>query len=135
MTVIDTSGIVDLLLGVGAASQVVELMTAEGQLAAPDLLVFEVIAVLRRYTLRGLLADDRAGAAVDDLGDLPLELFPSLPIRERAWELRRNLTAADALFISLAEQLAEPFATKDSGLAVEVNKHTSVDVLHLGRRD
>ncbi len=60
------------------------------------------------------------------------QLFSSLPLRERAWGLRRNLTAADALFVALAESLDEPFATKDSALASEVAKHTTVTVLELG---
>ena len=63
MTVIDTSGVVDFLLGVGAAEQVESLMAGEGELAAPDLLVFEVLAVLRREALRGVLAEARAADA------------------------------------------------------------------------
>ncbi len=131
MTVIDTSGVVDFLLGVGAAERVEALMVDEGELAAPDLLVFEVIAVLRRDTLRGMLAAGRAAAAVDDLGDLPIGLFSSLQMRERAWSLYRNLTVADALFVSLAEQLDEPLATKDVALAVEAAKHSSIEVIKL----
>ncbi|MGH2853651.1 MAG: type II toxin-antitoxin system VapC family toxin [Solirubrobacteraceae bacterium] len=131
MTVIDTSGVVDFLLGVGVAKHVETLMAREGELAAPDLLVFEVLAVLRRATHRGTVTDSRATAAVDDLGDLPIELFPSLPLRRRAWALRRNLTAADALFAALAEHLDEPFATKDGPLATEVTKHATVTVLRL----
>jgi predicted nucleic acid-binding protein len=133
VTVIDTSGIVDFLLGVGVAQQVETLMELDGELAAPDLLTFEVLAVLRRETHRGSIADNRATAAVEDLGDLPIELFPSLPLRRRAWTLRRNLTAADALFAALAEQLDEPFATKDGALATEVAKHASLTVLKLDR--
>ncbi len=131
MTVIDTSAVVDFLLGTGVAQQVEALMTGEGELAAPDLLAFEVLAVLRREAHRGSIADDRATAAVDDLGDLPIELFPSLPLRQRAWALRRNLTTADALFAALAEQLDEPFATKDGPLATEVAKHATLTVLKL----
>ena len=132
MTVIDTSAVVDFLLAEGVAGEVEELMAREGELAAPDLLVFETLAVLRRETLRGHLADTRAAAAVLDLGDLPVELFPSLSQRERAWELRDNLTAADALFVALAEELGEPLATKDLGLADAAAKHGGVDVLALG---
>lgn len=132
MTVLDTSGVVDYLLGIGVAEQVQELMSAEGELAAPDLLVFEVLAVLRRESHRGAIADDRAAQAVEDLGDLSIELFPSLPLRERVWVLRRNFTAADALFVTLAENLDEPFATKDSALAREIAKHATVTVLRLG---
>jgi predicted nucleic acid-binding protein len=131
VTVLDTSAVVDFLLGVGVAKQVEALMTAEGEPSAPDLLIFEVLAVLRREARRGETTEDRAAGAVEDLGDLPIELFPSLPLRERAWALRGNFTAADALFIALAEQLEEPLATKDSALASETAKHASLTVLTL----
>jgi predicted nucleic acid-binding protein len=131
VTVLDTSGVVDFLLGVGVAKHVEMLMESEGELAAPDLLTFEVLAVLRREAHRGSVPDGRAAAAVEDLGDLPIELFPSLPLRRRAWELRDNLTAADALFAALAEQLGEPLATKDDALAIEVAKHATLTVLRL----
>lgn len=131
MTVIDTSAVVDLLLGVGVAGQVTNLMAGEGELAAPDLIVFETLAVLRRETLRGEITASRAAGAVEDLDDLPIELFPCLPLRLRAWALRENLTAADALFVALAEQLEEPLATKDSALAAEANKHATLTVLPL----
>jgi predicted nucleic acid-binding protein len=131
VTVLDTSGVVDFLLGVGVAKHVEMLMESDGELAAPDLLTFEVLAVLRREAYRGSIPEGRATAAVEDLGDLPIELFPSLPLRRRAWELRRNLTAADALFAALAEQLGEPLATKDDALATEVAKHATLTVLRL----
>lgn len=131
MTVIDTSGVVDFLLGVGVARDVEALMSVEGELAAPDLVVFEVLAVLRRQAHRGEVLQERAAAAVLDLGDLPIELFPSLALRQRAWSLRGNLTAADGLFVALAEQLGEPLATKDGALRAEVPKHSTVEVLAL----
>jgi predicted nucleic acid-binding protein len=131
VTVIDTSGAVDFLLGTGAAGEVETMMGSEGELAAPDLLVFEVLAVLRRQTLRDELSASRAAGAVEDLGQLPVELLPSLPLRGRAWELRNNLTAADALFVSLAEQLDEPLATKDAALANEAERHAALEVVRL----
>ena len=126
MTVLDTSAAVDFLLGSGIAPQVEQLMTDEGELAAPDLIVFEVLAVLRRAALSKAVPHERATAAVDDLADLSLELFPCLPLTRRAWELRHNLTTADALFVALAERLGEPLATKDRALANSASKHTSV---------
>lgn len=100
MTVIDTSAIVDFLLGTGVTAAVQELFERERELAAPDLLVFEVLA-------------------------------PSSVLRERAWELRRNLTMADAIFVTLAERLREPLATKDPALAREGTKHTASPVVTL----
>jgi len=128
VTVLDSSGAVDFLLGVGVADQVGELIAREGEVAAPEVLVFEVVAVLRRQVLGGALPQERARAAVADLGDLPIELFPSLPLRERAWSLRRSLTVADAMFAALAEALDEPLATKDAPLAAALAEHTGVAV-------
>ncbi len=131
MTVLDTSAVVDFLLGTGVAGQVETLMAQEDELSAPDILVFEVLAVLRRETLRKALPESRAAGAVEDLADLPIALFPCLPLRQRAWALRRNLTAADALFVALAEQLGEPLATKDSALIAETSKHAMAEILAL----
>lgn len=117
MTVLDTSGAVDLLLGTGAAETVRDLLRSEGAVAAPDVLTFEVLAVLRRAVHRGTLSARRAAGAVEDYGDLAITLFPAMPLRGRAWELRESLTAADALFVALGERLDEQLATKDRGLA------------------
>ena len=131
MTVIDASGVLDFLLGVGVAQEVEAMLTREGELAAPDLLVFEVLAVRRREALRGAVPAGRATAAVADLADVPLALFPTLALRDRAWALHRNLIAADAVFVALAEHLGEPFATKDLPLARAAAKHAEVDVVPL----
>jgi predicted nucleic acid-binding protein len=130
VTVLDTSGAIDFLLGGPAATRVSGLV-AEAPVAAPDLLVYETLAVLRRHTLAGTLTEARAGGAVTDLGDLPLELFPTLALRRRAWELRHNFTAADALFVALAEQLDEPLATGDTRLRQAALIHTRVDIIDL----
>jgi predicted nucleic acid-binding protein len=131
VTVVDSSAVIDFLVGEEAAGDVSDLLTHEPVLAAPDLLVFEVLAVLRRHVLRGVVSSDRARAAVIDLGDFPVELFPTLPLRERAWELRENLTAGDAIFVALAERLGEPLATKDRGLAAAAATHAGVDAIVL----
>src|SRR5829696_2932989 len=127
VTVVDTSGVVDFLLGADVAEEVEALIVDEGELSAPDLLVFETLAVLRDR-----LSGARAHAAVEDLGDMPIELFPTLSLRGRAWELRRNVTAADALFVALAEGVGEPLATKDTGLATAAERHADVRAVRLG---
>jgi predicted nucleic acid-binding protein len=131
VTVLDTSGVIDFLLGGQAAKQVEGLLDREGSVAAPELLVFEVLAVLRRDALRHAMTEGRAAAAVDDLGDFSVELFPALPLRARAWGLRHNLTVADALFVALAERLEEPLATKDRGLAAAARSRAGVEVIDL----
>ena len=125
--VLDTSAVVDHLYGIGSAQRVASLLTRSVP-AAPDLLVFEVLAVARRDAARGVIDARRSQAVVDDLGDLRIELFPSLPLRQRAWDLRANLTLADALFVALAEVLAEPLVTKDAALAAAASAHADVEI-------
>ena len=131
MTVLDTSAVLDYLLGDGVAAAVEELLSDNRVGAAPDLMVFEVLAVLRRDVRRGVIPAERALGAIEDLGDLPIELYPSLVLRGRAWALRENLTVTDALFVALAEQLGEPLATKDRALASAARVHASADVIEL----
>ena len=128
MTVIDSSVAVDLLLGGGVAPTVEALAEREGEFAAPDVIVFELLSAIRRLALRGLVTDARATAAVQDIGALPLDVIPSIALRERAFALRRNLTAADALFVALAELLDEPLVTKDESLAAAARRHTRASV-------
>lgn len=129
MTVVDTSLVIDYLLGGDTAQQVNALFSEQAPLAAPDLLIFEALAVLRRLALRNEISDSRASAAMDDLADAQIELFPSLPLRNLAWELRHNFSIGDALFVSLAGQLDEPLATKDRGLAEATATHTTLTVI------
>ena len=131
MTVLDTSALVDYLLGGGVADQVQRLLDDEGELAAPDLLLFETLAVFRREALGGKLPEQRLAGAIADLGDVPVELFPSLSLRERAWQLRHSLTIADALFLALAVSLQESLARKDAALAAAAEQHASVRALRL----
>ncbi len=128
MTVLDSSALVDYLLGAASRRRVSELIVAEREVAAPDLIVFEALAVLRRMVARELIETARALAAVEDLNDVPVRLFSSLPLRLRAWELRENLSAADALFVALSERLGEPFATGDRRLAAAIASMPDVSV-------
>jgi predicted nucleic acid-binding protein len=128
VTVIDSSGVVDYLLGADTERAVARLIADERELAAPDVLVFEVLAALRRMVLGGGVSASRAEGAVADLADVPIRLFATLPLRFRAWELRENATAGDGLFVALAEQLAEPLATRDRRLMAVVDARADVHV-------
>lgn len=131
MTVLDTSAVYDFLLEEGVAREVGAILDAEETAAAPELLVYEVSGLLRRDVRHGILRPERAAMAVEDLGDLAVDLFPTLPLRGRVWELRENLSVGDAFFVALAELLEEPLATKDSGLARAAQKHSGARALHL----
>lgn len=134
MTVLDSSGVVDYLTDAGVADEVEELLLGAAQvpLAAPEILVFEVVSTLRRLARRKATTDARAGKAVEDLGAMRVHLFPTLQLRRRAWELRQNVATGDALFIALAELLDEPLATKDLRMVKAAERHTDVETILLG---
>jgi predicted nucleic acid-binding protein len=129
VTVVDTGGVVDVLLGTGSVDEIVDILGREPAVAAPDVVVFETLSVMRRLARRGDVDPDRAAAGIEDLSDFRIGLFPSMPLRNRAWELRENMAAADALFVALAEQLGEPLATKDRSLARAARDHTGIETI------
>lgn len=75
------------------------------------------MSVLRRRWLAGTLTAPRFSTAIDDLEDLDLARFPTLPLMRRAYELRANVTSYDATYVALAEQLGCTLVTADARLA------------------
>ena len=55
----------------------------------------------RRHGLR-----PRFAAAVDDLGQLDIDRYPTLRFMRRAYELRANVTVHDSAYVALAEALS-----------------------------
>ncbi len=94
-------------------------------LAAPHHLPIEAANVLRRATLAGDLTANSASLAHADLLALRIELFPYAPLAERCWKLRENVTAYDAAYVALAEQLDAPLATLDQRLAAATGPRCS----------
>jgi len=134
VTVLDSSGVVDYLIDTGVAPEVGDLLVEDSQmpLAAPEILVVEVVSTLRRLARRRGTSAGRAGKAVEDLGAMRVDLFPTIHLRRRAWELRENVATADAMFLALAELLDEPLATKDQRLARAATQFTAVETILLG---
>ncbi len=87
------------------------------QVAAPDLVDVETVAVLRKRWLAGTISDRRFEAAVADLGQLGMSRYPTLPLMRRAFELRANVTVYDASYVALAELLGCELLTGDGRLA------------------
>jgi predicted nucleic acid-binding protein len=88
-----------------------------GDVAAPDLVDVETVAALRRRWLAGTLPEGRFARAVQDLQDIDLDRFPTLPFMTRAYQLRANVTAYDATYVGLAEVLGCDLVTADQRLA------------------
>jgi predicted nucleic acid-binding protein len=95
-------------------------------LAAPAIIDLEVSSVWRK-TLAG--DDRRAEIALTNLGRLPLSRARHLPLLERCWELRHNLTVYDAAYVALAEALDVTLVTTDGRLSRAPGIRCAIDVL------
>ena len=67
--------------------------------------------------VRRELATERADLAISDLLSLQVQRYPHRPFVKRAWALRAQLTAYDALYVALAETLGATLVTTDLRLA------------------
>ena len=104
--VVDASAVVEVLLGTPAASTAERRLFGSNEtLHAPHLLDIEVAHAIRRYAARGEVDGQRGRTALADLADFPLHRYPHAPLLLRVWELRNNLTAYDAVYVALAEEL------------------------------
>jgi predicted nucleic acid-binding protein len=90
---------------------------AHAELFAPELVDAEVLAVLRREVLGGRLDAARAGEAVDDLAAWHLERIRHRSLVAVAWQLRRNVTAHDALYLAAARLHDATIVTADGPLS------------------
>ena len=93
-----------------------EMRTA-GEIASPDLVDVETVAVLRKRWLAGTISDRRFASAIADLEAIDFDRYPTLPLIGRSYELRANVTAYDAVYVALAEALDCDLLTGDQRLA------------------
>lgn len=130
MIVVDASVLANALADDGHDGQVARRRLADnGELAAPDLVDVETVSVLRRRWLGGDLTARRFSAAIDDLADLALDRFPTLPLMRRAYDLRANITPYDAAYVALAEHLGCALVTADARLSRSPGTRCQIEVL------
>lgn len=129
MLVVDASALAPALADDGEDGDAARARLRGEALAAPELIDLEVISVLRRQSARGHLDERRAGLAIADLVDLPLQRVAHRRLLGRCWELRANLTVYDASYVALAELLDAVLVTGDRRMAGAPGVRCRVDVL------
>ena len=131
MIVVDASIVVDLLLDHETTAEPIwkRFRGARGQLAAPHLIDAEVTQVLRRFVLQHKLEAGRAMQAIEDFLALPITRYAHAPFLARAFALRDNVTAYDALYLVLAESLDAPLLTRDAALAHVPGHDAKVEII------
>ena len=118
MIVIDASVLANVIGDDGADGKRAraELRTAQ-DLAAPDLVDVETVAVLRKRWLAEAITQRRFASAIGDLENIAIDRYPTLQLMRRAYELRSTVTSYDAAYVALAEILGCELLTADARLA------------------
>lgn len=118
MIVVDASALLEFLLQTPLGTRVeARLFRDRDEFHSPHLLDVEVTQALRRLVRAGEVSADRAAEAIEDLIDLDLHRHAHLDLLTRAWKLRENVTAYDAVYLALAEALDATVVTCDTPLA------------------
>jgi predicted nucleic acid-binding protein len=133
MLVVDASAIIELLLGRPAGALIEQRLRDHGfDLHAPHLLDVELLSALRRLVSAGHASAARAGDAVADFLDLPVERYRHDALAPRIWDLRANFSAYDATYVALAEAITDdgaPLLTAAARLAKAASAHTELRVI------
>jgi predicted nucleic acid-binding protein len=127
--VLDASAAVEWLLQTPAGHRIENRIFARNEsLHAPHLLDLEVAQVLRRLVRETTIAVERADEAIQDLMDLRLTRYSHFLLLPRIWQLRDNLSAYDAAYVVLAEELDAALITRDARLASAPGHRARVEV-------
>ena len=118
MIVIDASVLANVIGDDGADGKRARAeIRAAQDLAAPDLVDVETVAVLRKRWLAEAITQRRFASAIGDLENIAIDRYPTLQLMRRAYELRSTVTSYDAAYVALAELLECELLTGDARLA------------------
>jgi len=129
--VLDASAAVDLALGRPWSALLRHEISGADRLHVPVTWHIECVSAVSQLTLGERLDDPGARRALNALASLRLLRWATEPLNDRVWSLRHNMTAYDAVYVALAEQLEATLATGDRRLANAARLATSLEVLEL----
>lgn len=113
MIVLDTSALVEFLVGADHLAEEVRSATVGEVLAAPHAVDLEITAALRGLVRGGKLSADEARRALELLAVMGIRRYDHLPLLPRIWQLRHNMWPYDAAYVALAESLRATLITVD----------------------
>ena len=128
MLIVDASCLYAVVSDSHAAEPIRARLASDAEHAAPHVIDVEVVGIIRRDHLRGLLDGTAASQAVDDLRAWPGERFGHRPFLDRTWELRAHVRVWDAMYVALAEAFQATLLTLDGRLARAPGLRCDVEV-------
>ena len=130
MIVVDASALLEFLLQTPLGTRVeARLFRDQDEFHSPHLVDVEVTQGLRRLVRTGEVSPARAAEAITDLADFDLHRHPHIDLLTRAWTLRKNITAYDAMYVALAEALDASLVTCDTPLARATRHRVHIEVI------
>jgi predicted nucleic acid-binding protein len=133
--VIDASAGAEIVADSRRGRALARLMPSGAEGWVPEHFYAEVLAVLRRrFLIERAISESQASAAVGRLRAWHLHHASVAPLVDDAWRYRHNMTAADALYVALAEHLSAGFLTDDHNLVDGPTFPHHVRVLRLPAR-
>ncbi len=130
MAVVDASALVAFYLSDDPRrGDVVSRLGRGDALYAPSHLDVEVVSALRGLVLANPVLQPTVPAALRHLSGFPIRRMPLAPHLDRVWELRASVTAHDAAYVALAEQLSAPVITCDATLAAAGGTRCAFDLI------
>ncbi len=130
MIVVDASALLEFLLQTSLGARVeARLFREDDELHAPHLVDVEITQGLRRLVRSGEVSAGRANEAIADLTDVDLHRHSHLDLLDRAWKMRDNISAYDAMYVALAEAIEAPMVTCDGPLAKAPGHHARIEVI------
>ncbi|QSB13439.1 type II toxin-antitoxin system VapC family toxin [Natronosporangium hydrolyticum] len=113
MIVLDTSALVEFLVGADQLAEVVRSVAAGEVLAAPHAADLEIASALRGLVHENKLPANEAQRALELFAAMGVRRYEHLSLFPRIWELRHNMWPYDAAYVALAESLKVTLVTVD----------------------
>lgn len=129
MLIVDASCLYEVVSGAARAEGVRARLALDEDYAAPHVIDAEVLGIIRRDYMSGLLDRTAADQAVEDLRDWPGERYGHRDLLDRAWELRSIVRTWDAMYVALAEAAGATLITLDQRLARVKGLECDVEVV------
>jgi len=127
--VVDASALIEALAVEDPGGPIGQRLAQETVLHAPSHIGAEFTNGLRRLELHGTVSTQRAEEALHDFLALPIQQHRFEPLAHRVWGLRFHLTAYDAAYLAVAENLGHPFCTTDRRLGAVKDARCEVVIL------